>query len=148
MLMCYNMGNLRDPAVRNSILDVAELEKYTGRLRAYPLLLDIGLPLFDWYVWFRDGKCKGLIQTGTLKIPEPRGNFVFTGDTTLSGYYFKAGDRLRFEDSKKKDLESAAALIRVRIKRNNLRVIYFHLDETLLRKYSYADLENIAGMLH
>ena len=31
------MGNLTDPSTRNSILETAELKKYTGNLSTYPL---------------------------------------------------------------------------------------------------------------
>lgn len=42
LLMCYNMGNLKDPATKNSIIETAELKKYTSNLGAYPLPLDVG----------------------------------------------------------------------------------------------------------
>ena len=75
LLMCYNMGNLKDPATKNSILETDELKKYTGNLSNYPLPLDIALPLFDWKVLYRNNFYTGLIQN----LPE----------TAIRKFFFK-----------------------------------------------------------
>lgn len=62
LLMCYNMGNLKNPAVTNSIIDPKELNRYTEKLAGYPLPLDIALPLFEWKVLFRKNEYQGLVK--------------------------------------------------------------------------------------
>ena len=49
--MCYNMGNWCKYGSQNSILDIVELKKYANNnISAYPMPIDIGLPLFKWAV--------------------------------------------------------------------------------------------------
>ncbi|WP_315818323.1 hypothetical protein [Paraflavitalea speifideaquila] len=96
LLMCYNMGNLKNPHTHNSILEAAELEKYIGNLQEYPLPLDLALPLFDWKVLYRDGIYKGLIQGLPDSLLQQNGisrktsnTFTIYRDTLLNGYPLK-----------------------------------------------------------
>ena len=43
MLMCYNMGNLKNPGTKNFILESYELRKYISSLNTYPLQLDVAV---------------------------------------------------------------------------------------------------------
>jgi hypothetical protein len=153
LLMCYNMGNLKDPATNNSILETKELKKYTGTLSTYPLPLDVALPLFEWKVLFRFGKFKGLIQNlpdSVFKnnfVDKKTNTFIFLKDTLLSGYDFKKGDILRNEKSDYNEIMSTAKEIGNRLSNYTLRVSLFHLDSLTLRKYPIYELENIYSSL-
>ncbi|GAA4336059.1 hypothetical protein [Flaviaesturariibacter amylovorans] len=139
LLMCYNMGDLRDPKVRNSIIDPGVLEPYIGGLRSYPLPLDVALPVFQWNVWFEGGRYKGLVY-----LPDslaPRSTLDFTRDSTIGGYRFRAGDRLRPERSDAESVRRAASAVAKRLPSGQVRVLLFALDEQNLAAYTHDELE-------
>lgn len=155
LLMCYNMGNLKDPTTSNSILDPQELAKYTDRLEEYPLPLDIGWPLFNWKVLYRNNTYAGLMQ----QLPDSvlqytwftnrNGNtYQVVRDTLLYNYVFKKGDIIRQEDSNFDDIMQAAKLLDKRLPATQCAVVLFHLDSLTLLKYTTHELENIYNSLH
>lgn len=149
LLMCYNMGNLRLPQTKNSILDFNEMEKYVGNITDYPLQLDVALPIFDWYVWFRENDFKGLIHNYTLKDSMPKQDRIwFDHDTTISGLAFKKGDWLRYESSNAPDILKAAKLLNRKIISKKINVILYHLDENNIDKFSQNELESIYNSFH
>lgn len=147
LLMCYNMGNLREASVKNSIIDADELEKYTRGLGGYPLPLDVALPLFDWYVWFHDDRYKGLIHSWRLPSFNKE-NMRFESDTVMNNYRFEKGDWLRYEGSPAAEVKRVADLINRRLPPKDLRVILYHLDETSLNNYSTDELEALYRSFH
>ncbi len=147
LLMCYNMGNLTNPSTTNSIIDPSELAKYASHISNYMLPLDIALPVFDWFVWFRNNHYKGLVRTSAIKNTSLK-DIKFEKDTIISGYSFHQHDRLRYEGSSMKDLEAAADMIGKYLGLKNFNVVLFHLDEEQLEKYSIHELENIFNRFH
>ncbi len=154
LLMCYNMGNLKNPATKNSIIETAELKKYTANLSNYPLPLDIAFPLFGWKVLFRDHIYKGLIENLKDGIftqsfsTKQNGRIVILKDTLLGGYDLKKGDMLRSEESNISTIINAAKELNLHLKNTHLRVSLYHLDSVTLKKYSAHDLESIYNSLH
>jgi hypothetical protein len=148
LLMCYNMGNLKNLQSGNSILDIAELEKYIGNLQDYPLPLDVALPIFDWKVWFRGGQYRGIssaLPDSCLHTPV----FVQKGvyytaqtDTVMAGYGFLKGDVLRHEQSEATVVQEAVRKISARLKNTPTRVSLYHLDSLLLTKYTAHEMAN------
>jgi hypothetical protein len=154
LLMCYNMGNLKNPATKNSIIETNELKKYIGNLSAYPLALDVAFPLFGWKVLFRNNIYKGLIEnmsinvfTGTFSIKN-NGRIEIIKDTLLAGYDLKKGDLLRNEESDILEVNTSAAIINQQLKNTPLRVSLYHLDSVTLKKYTTHDLESIYNSFH
>ena len=149
LLMCYNMGNSKNPATKNSILETEELKKYTGNLSTYPLPLDVALPLFDWKVLFRQNQYKGLIQNlpdtvFTVSFSIKKDNrFEILKDTSLMGYDFIKGDIIRKEESNYSQIMSTIEEISKHLKNTHPRVALYHLDSLLLRKYTPHEFENI-----
>lgn len=151
LLMCYNMGNLKNPATGNSILDNNELEKYLGGLQHYPLQLDIALPVFDWYVLYRDNTYRGIVT----QIPEngmnsttgfwQKNRFTFQKDTVINGISFLQKDQLRLEENTADELLQATAAILKKLSHDNkhLTVSFYHLDPLLLTKHPIHELEAI-----
>jgi len=155
MLMAYNMGNLKDPAATNSILDVQELKKYVSNLQAYPLPLDVALPLFGWAVLFRNNEFKGLINDiseadvkGMWKQNEKQKRIDFVKDTVIKGYHFNAGDWLRIEESHYDEILAASEVLNSHLPRVGMRVALFHLDSLILKKYTTYEMESIYNSLH
>ncbi len=154
LLMCYNMGNLKDPATKNSILQTTELKKYIGNLSSYPLPLDIALPLFNWKVLYRNNIYTGLIQNLPQAVfqnsfSKRTGNrYEILKDTLLEGHALKKGDILRDEQSDIKEILAAAHEIGRHIKNTRLRVSLYHLDSLILSKYPTHELESIYNSLY
>jgi hypothetical protein len=149
LVMCYNMGNLRDPGVRNSILDPELLKQYINHLEDYPLATDVALPIFDWWVWFRQNRFKGLIHSNSLDPDFSKGSkFIFEKDTVLNGYTFERNDWLRYESSEPKDVIEAAKIIRKKYAGSKINVVLYQLDDYFLNKYSLHEMENIYDSFH
>jgi len=151
LLMCYNMGNLKNPATKNSILDTEELKKYLNGLNSYPLPLDIALPIFSWNVYFRNNTYKGIVSTlSTKELPVEAGTwqnnlFTFSKDTVLKDISFQKNDQLRVEESSNKELLLTAKYISSKLSARNkhFTVSFFHTDELLLNKHPQHELETL-----
>jgi len=154
LLMCYNMGNLRNPATKNSILETDELKKYTGNLSNYPLPLDVAFPLFDWKVLFRNNTYAGLLQNlpdtiFTDAFVKKTGNrYELMKDSLLNGFDLRKGDIIRNEQCDLKEILSAAGEISRHLKNTPLRVSLYHLDSVILSKYTTHELESIYNSMH
>lgn len=154
LLMCYNMGNLKDPATKNSIVETEELKKYIGNLSSYPLPLDVAFPLFDWKVLYRNNVYAGLIEglpdaAFSSSFCTRTGNrYLVLKDSLLQGYELHKGDMIRDEQSDIKEVLSASSEISKHLKNTPLRVSLYHLDSVILSKYSTHELESIYSSLH
>lgn len=154
LLMCYNMGNLKNPATTNSIIDKDELMKYISNLNNYSLPLDIALPLFDWKVLFRNNVYTGIIEnlpdtvfSNTFCYKQDNRYIILT-DTLLNGYPLKKGDVLRNEQSDYNEIITVAKNINNRLKNTHPRVSLYHLDSVILNKYTLHELETIYNSIH
>jgi hypothetical protein len=144
LVMCYNMGNLRHPETKNSIIDPAELKKYISNLNHYPLKIDIALPVFNWFVKFEGNQYRGLVHTYNLPDQlRKEQRILFKSDTTISGLSFKKGEWLRYESSSLTDIKGCISYIRKKLKQKELNVILYHLDENSLNNYTTYELEDI-----
>ncbi|MGX5817732.1 hypothetical protein ACWKWU_06035 [Chitinophaga lutea] len=154
LLMCYNMGRLREWNDQNSILNMDDLKAYTGRDRItkYPLPLDLGLPLFEWCVLFRNREYAGLLRNishtqlndgNTFRRNDKR-RYTVLKDTTVSGYPLRRGETLRYEDSPMPLLRDAARYLSAqRQGRHDPAIILFHLDSTILTNHPAHELEEL-----
>lgn len=153
LLMCYNMGNLQDESTTNSIIDPNTLSQYINKLSTYPLSLDVGLPLFSWYVLFRNHQYAGLLQDVSLDqfpttmIIKKNNSYHLLKDTVIGNRFLRKDDILRYEKTTAKDLYKVASLINKKISSKQLSLVYYHLDSILLNKFSTYELQNIADRL-
>jgi len=154
MLMCYNMGNLRKYGNQNSILEISELKKYLGHnIAAYPMPVDIGLPLFSWAVAFRNKTYIGISKRIKNVDLINKNQFIFIGNNIyktakdLPEFGLLKADEVRWEDSSVPDLEAAAGYLSGLIKAKKISIIYFHLDENVIKAYHYHDLEKVNDLL-
>ncbi|MFZ4057279.1 MAG: hypothetical protein ACOYKE_04040 [Ferruginibacter sp.] len=150
LLMCYNMGNLKNPATENSIIETDELKKYTGNLSAYPLPLDVAFPLFEWKVLFRQNTYKGLMEdlndaalNDTRYFKKIGNRYEVLQDTVLAGYALQKNDKIRDEKSGIETILSSAQHLQSKLKNTPLRVCLYHLDSLTLSKYTSHELETI-----
>lgn len=151
VLMCYNVGNLRKPGDHNSILEAETALKYMARLDAYPLHLDIALPLFSWSLLFRGGQYVGILRDvdvtqlsgSTLFRKEGQHLYRCLQDTIWHTHTLYAGDVIRYEASDMQHLHAIAKHTAQRVHNDSLRVIYFSCDSLTLAKHSVHDLEKV-----
>jgi hypothetical protein len=149
LLMCYNMGDLKNRKARNSILETTELEKYTSQLSSYPLPLDVALPIFNWKVFFHEGRYAGLLKSlptallNNSAVMKSGNLYTFRRDTSLKGYPFEMGDQLRDEQSEYDALQATASVVVHQLKSSPRTVLFFHLDSSNLAKYTADELETI-----
>jgi hypothetical protein len=153
MLMCYNMGNLRKYGDQNSILDQKELEKYAGKnLGNYPVPLDVGLPVFSWAVVFRHKQYAGISKRlGSVNFTDqqtfkPSGNNLYTLQKDLPKFGLLRGDEIRLERISADQLFASASYIQKYLSTDTLKIIYFHLDEPMLKHYTYENLSKAAAV--
>jgi hypothetical protein len=154
MLMCYNMGNMKRPGTKNSILDFEEGKQYLKQLKDYSLPLDIALPLFDWPLLFRNGELKGILRD--ISVQEVKSTAFFQAkneysfscraDTFWKGYYFRKGDLLRLEDSEYEEIVKIANYTAKRLGNREMRLAFFHCDSVTLSKYSSDELEKVVDI--
>lgn len=154
LLMCYNMGSLQNIKAGNSIIDPEEFKGYSRYIQSYSLPLDVGLPLFDWYVLFRNNHYAGLF----LSLPDSlvsrfknNGNnrFEVLRDTMVGDRLLKAGDLLRYENSSYPSIKQVLAEVNKKLTTISPRLVLYHCDSVILSKYSFHELENLyRGLRH
>lgn len=154
LLMCYNMGNLRQYGNQNSILDVAEFKKYAGEnLAQYPKDMDIALPLFSWVVVFRDQQYAGIskrtklndLKDTTLFMRQKDG--LYQARANLANLGLQKNDVLRYEESNLKDIRTIAQYLSSHMPEKPFNLVFYHLDHQLLKNYQFNELEEINRLL-
>lgn len=154
LLMCYNMGNLRQFGTQNSILDVAELKKYAGKnLGYYPMPIDIALPLFSWSVVFRNQQYAGISKRVNLTDLKNKTLFnlqkdgLYLAKTDLPAFGLKKNDLVRYEESKITDIKETAQYLSSYLSEKPINLVYYNLDYVILKNYETHQLQEIATIL-
>lgn len=151
LLMCYNMGDLRRYGDHNSIIDQRSIESYLQPLSKYPIKLDIAFPLFSWSVLFRNELYAGLLgklsstDLDNKNYFEKQGKTLYKvlNDVNLKGYSFKKGEVIRDESYTISDVLNAAEFCSSRIQNDNIHVVLFHLDSSILNNYQTNEIEKV-----
>lgn len=155
MLMYYNMGEVGRWEEPNSILNNPTGRQYLRAARAYPLPLDLALPLFSWAVVFRDGNLSRLIteadeaSLSTSPGFRPLGAQRYERTTAgyWKGYYLYPGDQLRLEQVTGPELLAAAHDLRQAVNTDSFHLTFFHLDSTLTSRFGGELLQTIVKTL-
>lgn len=159
LLMAYNTGDLNDPQTINSILDINVLKTYLSNLKAYPLQLDLALPIFSWGIVKRDGQAVQLIPNfnleSLLKNSQNTEGVYFDNknDKTITilknGYYnncyLYADDVIKIETIAINTLQEAATLLHEHINNQQLTISFFSLDSINLKRYNAHDLIDVSN---
>jgi len=155
MLMMYNLSNVKDYDVINSIFDLNTAKKYFENLKPYPLKLDVVLPDFSWGVVFKDRKfCCLLRDLNNEKASHTSylvkstlnhgGNYyIVKKDTVVNDIYLRYGDLVRIEELNEAELLEAAKLSEQALKCDSVTVSLFDFDESTIHKNSPDELEKI-----
>ena len=151
MLMFYNMGEVNDYLETNSIVNLDAAANYLDTPRAYPLPMDLALPIFQWGCIFREGKLVHLsnnLESTSLNDPQ---RFVKTGEkhftvlksTYLQGYFLYKADEIRLESVSYDRLMEAVGLLKKVRNTESLTVSFYHLDTFNLNRFPAEQLEKI-----
>ncbi|MDH5656294.1 MAG: hypothetical protein OEZ34_10320 [Spirochaetia bacterium] len=153
ILMLYNTGDLRNWNTENSILQINTVKKYTDHLDAYPLHLDVALPLFSQTVIFSGGRLTDLISGDISSQLEDRQCFQALTETRYrsvkrcllkndagSEVSVPSTEYLRYETVQRKDFYKLYNIIFN--KRNNIRKIYiYEMNQALFKTNLSNDLD-------
>lgn len=151
MLMFYNMGEVNDYLESNSILNLDAAANYLDTPKAYPLPMDLALPIFQWGCIFREGKLIHLSNNlETTDLSDPR-RFVKTAEhhftvlksTYLQGYFLYKADEIRLESVSYDRLMEAVGLLKKVKNTGGLTVSFYHLDTFNLTRFPAKQLEKI-----
>ena len=153
-LMVYNMGSLRAFGKENSIIDRDVSSSYLKTTSKYPLPLNVALPLFSWSVLFdKDMTYQGLIRMVPQNLDDKTlwkkvdgGLYQLAQTQTLDARTIPEGWYLRAETVKKDVLRDVAKLLGQSVAPVDT-VIFYHLDEQILREWSVNELKEIANQV-
>jgi hypothetical protein len=151
MLMFYNMGALESWEETNSILNLEKASPYMQNKKAYPLPLDLALPIFSWGVIFRNDKMIRLIHK--LSEKELRDSTRFErldnnryrviNSTYVDGLFLYADDSIRLEKIEPAKLEEAVKLNLSLFRQKNFTLSLYHLDTTFINMLTYDHIDTI-----
>lgn len=148
MLMCYNLINPLQDHNRNSILDIDEFSAYLDTDDAYPLHLDIALPVYSWLQVYQNNQFTKVLYTDTKAVksvlsPEKPLWYNVTRDTVINNFYLRKGNKVKVEEISTKTLKQAIKEIKKHIALDRtITVSLFHLDEQQLSAYSHEELQD------
>lgn len=139
VLMCYNTGNFKDFATKNSILDVSDVELYCKYLKNYSLPLSFALPLYSWNVEFDHNK-KFLRLSNCEYDFSDTAAFVAVGNNT---YLYKHDGEpdiyIRYESVSAATIAKVKSLLR-KHRGYDSNIILYHLDLQQIKKYSKDEI--------
>lgn len=138
VLMAYNVGDLDDPMVPNTILDTLITANYLRPDVHYPLPLDLALPYYQWGRIYRDDELLYLSNELVSSELTDQKRFKFNLDGTytvlratyLRRYSLYAGDLIRLESSEVDALKAVARQLRIVPGFTGQRLLFYHLGSS------------------
>lgn len=133
VLMYYNMGRITATGA-NSIYDRSTALRYLGKLREYPLPLDIALPMFAWGVHSAEGQVLNLVgglthaeaqAISTLVRIDASDIYKVAEQTYYKGRVWQAGDLIKIEEVSDAQRKEMLADLREHSSQSIRRVIWF-----------------------
>lgn len=151
LLMCYNMGNLKQYGPKNSILDLEMTKDYLSSMQTYPLKLDVAFPLFNWGVLFQNQQFSSLLNDVSINdikhnsafMQMENGMYRAIVETEINGYQISKNDEIRIEEIENKELKKVITFVSQHNNNDSLNLLFFHLNETILIKYPTHELQQI-----
>ncbi len=153
-LMCYNLIKPLSDKNKNSILDIDELKKYLKKNKAYPLHLDVALPIFYWAHWYQNNQFVGLVDLtekevssfAILKNDQQKSMWYEVSKDTVVNYktYLRKGDVLKCEAVDAKTLIEVTTLLKKHIAFDKkIRVSLFDVQEKQFNQYTHEEIFTI-----
>jgi hypothetical protein len=153
LLMCYNMDDIDDVTTTNSIVSSKVLKQYVNENTAYPLPLDLALPIFQWGLVFRLGKLSVIandLSVQSLKHADIKqigeDSYLVQGDVTIDETNLCKGDLIRFESSSSRELFKIAKILK-ETKLTFEQLIYYHISQEHTHSYHANTLSAINRLI-
>lgn len=124
VLMVYNTSSPQQLTDHNPVLDMRDVEPYLKRLRRYDLPLSAAYPLFQWRLFFSQGKFKEVVYG---QPPTKR----FVGDTLVT-WQCPADEISRVRNAINRQRSDIGS-----------ELILYHLDHNQINHYNPEDYEKI-----
>jgi hypothetical protein len=141
VLMCYNMGEIKNVGEQNSIYSLEVIKDYVGKKTSYEdIPMAIALPVYAWSLNYRNDNFIGIINNlplDTLKAYSTAitsNTYKCTG-TQLQAYKILPGDVIRYEQVSSTQLKEGKDYLTQHLKNWNQEIIYFDLDSNTLINY-------------
>jgi hypothetical protein len=155
VLMFYNMGKI-DASDHNSVYDASVAASYLNQLNAYPLKMDVALPVFSWSIQIRSGEVVHLLNKMDTRhfnkdtcfqlVREHR--FKVVQSCFKGGYYFKKDDEVKVEQITADDLKAMAQQITAKTKQPISQILFYDLDSFNLNNYDTKTFERTAHLFN
>ena len=150
VLMLYNTGAMRDPAAKNSILDIDDVKVYLkGDPVKYVLPLDFAYPTYSWGLWYRDHEFMGILHQNDFSdvsrytaSGEIGNSFIVQKEHILESHHLLPGDMIRLETSDSNPIKETASLVSAAFPGAHSNIIY-HLDSKNLKQYCQDEIKGI-----
>ncbi|MCU0328216.1 MAG: hypothetical protein MUE53_04425 [Chitinophagales bacterium] len=154
VLMFYNFGNLGIKE-KNSIFNTEDYQKYITSLKYYPKPLQIAMPVFSWWLRYRDGQLISLISSAQLPIDSIKANtkslsndeFIFEKEKIMLNFVFQTDEILKLEKIPIDDLRQASQDLKSQYAKGFQRVYWYELNPEYLKSYDITFLNNIQQIL-
>lgn len=151
LLMVYNMDDLTDYAVENSILTLETTKDYLETVDDYPLSLDIALPIYSWTLLFKADGFSGILrniqekdlQNNPLFTKKEKNRYLITRDTIFKGYPLQNGQYLRHEKADFKSVDQVARYLSDKITADSLNILLYQSDSLNFQEFTYENMETI-----
>ncbi|OYU96809.1 MAG: hypothetical protein CFE21_00540 [Bacteroidetes bacterium B1(2017)] len=164
MLMVYNIDNARNFKQANSIFNVNQAAKYLA-IKEYPLPMDYALPVFSWTLVYRNNRFlkvfssdiipeisttirPGDSDSTLLQKLDPNVYLVKSPNRLYDAYNLKAGDILKVETCRERELNEASMLISKLPFDTKTTIALFDLDPSDLEKIPYEKIEAAYAPYH
>ncbi len=145
LLMCYNVADVQKLDTKNAILDSEIVEQYLVG-KQYPMLLDIGLPMFSWAAWYRGKEFKGIVSNWNSKDAADKSVYSLTTDnryavkvdTAIGDNYLREGDLLRWDNGSEKELNKTIDLLIKNLNTSGIRIAFFDWETEKIKQHEEA----------
>lgn len=148
-LMCYNTGNIEDKNAQNSIFNLADASKYRPDA-AYPLPLDLALPIFSWALVYRADElwriipeCHETTFSDTTKFKKNAHLFEVKNACFVGGHLLRPQDEIRVETCTPALLESGRGYWNTIPLAADAAVLFYHLDSLAAVRFSAEEVGRI-----
>lgn len=154
MLMVYNVGELENWAEPNSILALKTLKPYLSSIEAYPIKLDLALPIFAWGVVYRGPKLIKLINNLRYEMLDTHSyvkqlaenRYELTKSSYINGYYLYEGDRIRTERISPELLIQTSNLLAKNRPFKQFNLAFYHLDTSTIKHYQNEHFRQVISI--
>ncbi|TNE82335.1 MAG: hypothetical protein EP332_00220 [Bacteroidetes bacterium] len=140
VLMCYNLEDLKDSTVENSIFSKAEFDRYMTR-NNYPLPLDFALPAFSWARVYIPGKNVELLSNFTRESLQyfeydslSPSTFRVKNDLSEYGKYFPRNTLIIWDKVDQSDWKHIYQKSLEHINSDTTRYIYYQLNSPIVHE--------------